>query len=150
MNFHYINEAQKANWEHMVSGNSANGFMQSFFWAEFKRLMGWDTFKIGAFNKEQLLGGAIIHKFNFSKTKNFLYIPEGPVLPYKDDKKSEAVFHALIGEIDKIVDLKGPALTTHLRIDPHLTSKPRHFAHFRKSPFNMQPKNTNIIHFKHT
>lgn len=113
-------------------------------WADFKNQMGWKTYKIGLMDNKQLVGGAIIQKYNFSKTKNFLYIPEGPVLPY-GEKKAEEMFHVLMREIDKIVNFEGEQLTTHLRIDPRLVETPGFSSKFKKAPYNMEPRNTLII-----
>lgn len=142
MQFAYIDDSRKAEWEELVSQNSASGFMQSFFWADFKRQIGWETFKIAILEKDKIIGGAIIGKFQFSKDKNFLYIPEGPIIPQKNQQK---YFDLLMTEIDKIADLKGPQRTTHIRIEPRLLSVPNYYSMFKKAPYNMQPKNTLIL-----
>lgn len=144
MNFEYIDKNFESEWEKLVAENPASGFPQSFMWADFKNMMGWKTYKIGLLEDKQLVGGAIIQKFSYSKTKNFLYIPEGPILPY-GEKKAEEMFHKLMGEIDKIADFKGEQLTTHLRIDPRLTETPDYFSKFMKAPLNMEPRNTLMI-----
>lgn len=119
--------------------------MQSCMWAEFKKSVGWETHHIGVFEKDQLVGGASLMKFHFSPTKNFLYIPQGPVIPYEDPARAEDLFHGLMSEVDKFVDLKGKTLTTHLRMDPRLLERPDYFLHLQKSPFNMEPKHTRMI-----
>ena len=118
--------------------------MQSFFWTDFKRQTGWDTYKIGVFEGDVLVGGTVAYKFDFSKTKNFIYIPGGPVLPYEDDK-AEEYFHGLMGELDSVVDLKGDQRTTHVRIEPRCAKEPTFFSKFRKAPYNMEPRNTMML-----
>ena len=144
MDFGYIDLFLQKSWEGLVKTNPASGYMQSFFWSEFKNMLGWKTFKIGIFDQGKLTGGAVVAKFPFSKNKNILYIPEGPVLPYQDPKSKE-MFHNLMREIDKIADLKGESLTTHLRIEPKLTKLPAFFGRFQKAPVNQQPLSTLMI-----
>lgn len=144
MEFKYIGEDLRDQWEALVKANSASGFMQSFFWADLKRRTGWETFKIGVFEDKKLVGGAVILKFHFSKTKNFLYIPEGPVLPYESPKAGD-YFHGLMSEVDVIANLKEEERSTHIRIDPRLDRVPEFFNKFEKAPYNMEPKNTLMV-----
>src|SRR3989338_10966641 len=141
MHFSYINEAKKDEWEALVKVAPGGGFMQSFSWAGFKRRIGWQTYKIGLLENDVLIGGAIVMKFPFSKNKNFLYIPEGPIMPYTR-RDADELFHQLIGEIDAVADLKGPSYTTHLRIEPRLKSAPHFFQRFQKAPYNLEPRDT--------
>lgn len=145
MNFGYIDPSLQKAWEDLVKTNPSSGYMQSFFWTKFKNTLGWKTFKIGIFEKKQLIGGAIIAKFPFSPNINILYIPEGPILSYENPKMAEKMFHNLMREIDKIADLKGESLTSHLRIEPKLTKLPPFFIRFQKAPINQQPLSTLII-----
>ena len=137
----------EAEWEKLVKSNPYVGFMQSVMWAEFKQLLGWKTKILGIFDGTRLIGGASVMQFPFSKKKDFLYIPEGPVLPY-DHADTEEMFHLLVSRIDTIAHLKGSALTTHLRIDPRLPQIPSCLTLFQKAPFNMEPKNTRMIPLK--
>lgn len=141
MNLVYIDQPLQKQWQSLVKNAPYSGFMQSFFWADFKAKTGWQTYKIGISENNKLIGGAIVYKFQFSKNKNFLYIPQGPILPYDQEK----YFHTLISEIDKVADLKGENLTTHLRIEPRLNTVPEFFNKFTKAPYNMEPRNTLMI-----
>lgn len=131
-------------WDDLTQKNPASGFLQSFFWSEFKQHGGWETFKIGIQENGDLVGGAVVMKVHFAPSKNFLYIPEGPVLDYKRDDAS-TLFHELIAEIATIADLKGKELTTHLRIEPRLSAVPLFFESFSKAPYNFEPRNTRMI-----
>lgn len=144
MQFKYLDQSLKTKWEDLTKKNSAAGYMQSFFWSEFKNTLGWETFKIGIFEKNKLIGGAVVSKYSHYKNKSVLYIPEGPVLPF-DAVEAETIFHQLIGEIDKVANLKGEKLTSHLRIEPKLTKLPVYFNRFQKAPVNQQPLNTLVI-----
>lgn len=144
MQFAYIDESRKIEWEKLVSQNPLSGFMQSFFWTNFTNLLGWPTFKIGVFDNNHLIGGAVVTKFKTNNGHNYLYIPEGPVIPY-ESLDSVKIFDGLIAEIDKIADLKGDSLTSHLRIDPKLTTLPDFFNRFQKAPINLEPLRTLLI-----
>lgn len=144
ISFCHIDRKMQQTWDYLTQKNPASGFMQSFFWSEFKQRIGWDTFKVGIQEKGQLVGGAVVMKFHFSPTKNFLYIPEGPVLDY-ENPHSESLFHRLMSEIDTIADLEGKQLTTHLRIEPRLFTVPAYFERFSKAPYNLEPRNTRMI-----
>jgi len=143
MQFKYIDQLLQKEWENQVRENPFSGFMQSCFWTKFANLLNWPTFKIGLFDKNKLIGGAVVTKFTSGKN-NYLYIPEGPVLPF-EEKKAEEMFHSLIREADKIADLKGENLTSHLRIEPKLTNLPSFFNRFQKAPINEQPLSTLIV-----
>lgn len=143
MHFKYIDNSLKEEWEKLAASTPESGFMQTFLWADFRRQMGWKTFKIGMFQKEELIGGAVVMKFNLDQT-SFLYIPEGPVLNYGDPKTAQN-FKLLIKEIDKLVTKEEEFKTTHLRVEPRLTYLPAFFQHFQKAPTDMEPKQTLMI-----
>lgn len=144
MQLKYINASMQKEWENLTKNNSASGFMQSFYWTEFKKMLGWETFKIGIFENDKLAGGAIISKYSHFKNFNFLSISEGPVLPY-GKPKAEKMFHLLIGEIDKIANLKNGKLSSHLNVEPKLEMLPDYFSRFKKSKMDQQPVKTLII-----
>lgn len=144
MHFGYIDDSRQAEWEKLVIQNPANGFMQSFFWTRFTNLLGWPTYKVGVFDNKDLIGGAIITKFATDNGHNYLYIPEGPVLPYSSSQ-ADKIFDGFIAEIDKIADLTGGSLTSHIRIDPKLTALPIFFKRFQKAPTNPEPLRTLLM-----
>lgn len=143
MKFGYIGESLKADWEQLIAKRTESGFMQTFFWSEFKRQTGWETFKIGVFEEEKLIAGAVVMKFYYGNT-SFLYIPEGPVLDYSNSS-SKKYFSSLIKEIKKIVELEKEFKTTHLRVEPRINFIPDYFKNFKKAPYDMEPKQTLMI-----
>jgi peptidoglycan pentaglycine glycine transferase (the first glycine) len=144
MHLGYIDLSHKDEWENLVKHNPASGYMQSFLWTDFLRTLGWETYKIGLFENNKIIGGAIIGKYSHFKKYNLLAIPEGPVLPY-DKPETESLFHTLISEIDTVADLTGKKRTSHLTIEPKLTRKPPYFSRFRKAPFDQQPIRTIML-----
>lgn len=131
-------------WEALVSKTDSGGFMQSFFWAEFKQRTGWDTFKIGIEEAGKLIGGAVIMKFSFSPTINFLYLPEGPIFNF-ESPRAEKIFHTLMSEIDVIADLSGTQRTSHIRIEPRASQHLDFLKKFRKAPYNLEPRDTMLV-----
>lgn len=147
MQLKYIDQSRQNEWEKLVNKNPYSGYMQSFWWQEFQNLIGWETYKIGIFEKNKLLGGAIIAKYSYFKNKSIIYIPEGPVLPY-EKPIAEKMFHLLIAEIDKIADLDGSndrKPTSHLSIEPKLSFVPFFFSRFQKAKTDRQPINNLIM-----
>jgi peptidoglycan pentaglycine glycine transferase (the first glycine) len=147
MNLRYIDPSLKNEWENLVKKNPASGYMQSFDWARFINFLGWETFKIGIFDKNELIGGAIVTKYSHFKNQNILYIPEGPVLPY-EKPEAERMFQKLMGEIDNIADFTGEKLTSNISIEPKLTNVPSYFSRFKKAKLDRQPLRTIILNLK--
>lgn len=142
----HIKKADKVAWENLVGTNPAGGFHQSFNWSVFMRLEDWDSYKIGLFSDNKLIGGAMILQFHFNDGTNFLYIPEGPILDYGDDEKLLWQWRALETAIRSIVDVAEGSTTTHLRIEPRISQCPSWFLRdFEKAPLNLQPKYTQIV-----
>lgn len=144
MVFKHIDQSLENTWERLVKQNPDSGFMQSFFWTEFTNLLGWPTYKIGVFEDNQLIGGAVVTKFVTDNGHNYLYIPQGPALAYRQSGAGK-VFDALITETDKVADLLGDSLTSHLRIDPKLIHLPDFLKRFRKAPTDLEPLRTLLI-----
>ena len=140
----YIDASQKEEWERLVKANPASGYMQSFFWAEFRSMLGWEIYKIGILESNILVGGAIIAKYCHHSYGNFLSISEGPVLPY-DTPQAQSLFNKLLQEIDSIVDLTGTYRTSHISIEPKLETAPPFFSRFVKAPIDQQPLRTLLI-----
>lgn len=143
----HIGDELKAEWEALVVSNSVAGFHQSFGWSNFKRLDGWETYKIGLFNGDELLiGGVLVHQFTFKDGSNFLYIPEGPVLNFDNEDELYWQWRALETALHSIVSLEPRAITTHIRMEPRVESVPEWFLlGWNKAPLNLQPRHTSII-----
>lgn len=144
MQFIYIENSRKEEWERLVKANPASGYMQSFFWAEFRNMLGWETYKIGILESDKLVGGAVVAKYSHHSYGNFLSISEGPVLPY-GMPQVQSLFERFLQEIDSIADLTGTHRTSHINIEPKLENIPPSFARFVKAPMDQQPLRTLLI-----
>lgn len=144
----HIKEENKSEWENLVAKSSSGGFMQSFAWAKFKQYEKWDLYKIGLFSSETntLVGGAVVIQFKFSNNTNFLYIPQGPILNFKNEEELFWQWRTLEPAIKSIVNISKTSKTTHLRIEPRIEKVPKWFLNgFEKAHVNLQPKFTQII-----
>lgn len=144
MRLQYIDESLQSQWEDLTKKNSASGYMQSFWFAQFQQLLGWETYKIGIFDKGDLLGGAVIAKYGHYKNQSILYIPEGPVLPY-NTPEAEEMFDLLMTQIDLIADFNGKKPTSHVSIEPKITTLPSFFSRFKKATTDRQPLSTLLM-----
>ena len=144
MHFIPIDHTRKDEWETLVKNTGSSGFMQSFFWAEFRNLLGWETFKIGIEESNKLIGGAVVAKYSHYSYGNFLSIAEGPLIPY-ESPCAEQIFNRFIEEIDVIANLSGERRSSHLSIEPKLHKVPSYFSRFVKSPTDQQPFRTLFI-----
>jgi peptidoglycan pentaglycine glycine transferase (the first glycine) len=145
---HIAKEEQEA-FENLAFRNPAGGFHQSFAWAHFKRIDGWNSYKIGVYKNNKLVAGSIVLQFSFQNGTNFLYLPEGPILDYQNEENLFWQWRALQTAIHSIVDISKETITTHLRIEPRIESCPKWFlSGFKKAPINLQPKFTQVIDLK--
>jgi lipid II:glycine glycyltransferase (peptidoglycan interpeptide bridge formation enzyme) len=150
MNYYckYIEPGFQSDWEKLVKANKASGFHQSFEWAKFKNGDGWNTYKIGLFNKEtdELVGGTIVTQFCFSNKTDFFYIPEGPVINYENEKAMMEQWKVLFEALGEIIGVSDMSQTTHLRVEPRVGERPKFLdERFVKAPLNLQPKYTQVI-----
>lgn len=150
MNYYckYIDPSLREKWEMIVKENGACGFHQSFEWAKFKNNEGWDTYKIGVFNKktDELVGGAVVLQFSFSNGTDFFYIPEGPVVDYGNEKAMMEQWAVLFEGLKEIISVSDKSQTTHLRIEPRIEVRPKFIDKtFGKAPLNLQPKYTQVV-----
>lgn len=149
----YIKSERKDEFEKLAKNNSVAGFHQSFPWAKFQQEIGWESYKIGIFSSEEdkLVGGAIVFEFSFSDGTSFLYIPEGPILDFSDEKTLHLQWTIFEIALHSIVKVNKKEKTTHIRIEPRTSNCPDWFlSKFRKAPINLQPKHTQVVDLTRT
>lgn len=97
-----IREIQnKEIWEDFLKNQEEKTFLQSFNWGEFQIKMGNKIWKLGIYEKEELIGLALISKIK-AKRGTFLLIQHGPVIDPKNQKKEVlGVFLAALERIAK-------------------------------------------------
>ncbi len=144
----YIDQKLRDDFEKLAKENPISGFHQSFAWAKFQQEIGWESYKIGIFSSEEnkLIGGAVVYEFSFSDGTSFLYIPEGPILDYENEKNLHLQWTIFEIALHSIVKINEKEKTTHIRIEPRTKTCPEWFlSKFTKAPINLQPKHTQVI-----
>lgn len=71
--------SDKKTWEDFVLSQKPNVFLQSWNWGEFHQMMGKKVFRLGLFEKEKLVGVALVIKEG-AKRGTYFAIPGGPIL----------------------------------------------------------------------
>lgn len=129
-------------WEALVR-KSPSCFMQSLHWAKFKRRMDVQTFHLGLFDDHDLIGGALFYTSKNNKGNGFLVAPDGPILPWSDERLSEQAMQLIVAEAKQQSANLG---TMALRIAPRLTEIPTALAGFSRAPLDVNEDKTMLLH----
>ncbi len=131
-------ELQK--WEELVRSCEQSGIMQSIFWARFKRQQGYRTLQVLVFDDQYLVGGTICYMANPSRGACVMVSPEGPVIPWQDDRQALKILVTIQDEVSKFAcanDMVG------WRIEPRLCLPASGILKaFRRAPFDLLPQET--------
>jgi len=117
-------------WDRFVEGTPGTGFMQSSWWVEFRNFCGFENFGLTLTDGEDVVGGAVVLKYEYAEGRCFYYIQDGPVLPSDPDIAADA-FGALIAAIDDL-RMQESAVVSHLRMEPQWSSLPAFVSGFRE------------------
>lgn len=125
-------------WDSLVV-SSGSGFMQSLGWARFKRYSGFEVRHIGLFLDGELCGGSLFYTSANNKGAGFLVAPDGPILPWQEQKLATECMQLLVAELKK----QSTELSTMaLRVAPRLTELPDALKGFSPAPLNITEKKT--------
>ena len=120
--------------------------MQSWAWADFRELDGYQTFRYGLFDDfHQLIGGCIFYFYPQRSSANIIFAPAAPILPSNFEVEGMQI---LLSEVEKLAKnvyqnsgQNGGAIA--LRIEPLLLEKPEWMnQNFRRSPADLMPSET--------
>ena len=103
-------------WDRFLETTPDTGFMQSSWWVEFRNYCGFENFGITLRDGKEILGGAVVLKYQYSDDRCFYYIQDGPVLP-DDPMAAGEVFQAVFEEIEDRRRTE-PQIVSHLRLEP--------------------------------
>lgn len=110
-------------WDALVQSHPHSCFMQSWTWADFKQLEGYQTFRYGLFshdaNSTVVVGGCIFYLFPHHSQANLLFAPGGPVF---SDRYSGEGIALLLKQAEELAKEWGAIA---LRIEPLLEQKPQ-------------------------
>jgi peptidoglycan pentaglycine glycine transferase (the first glycine) len=130
-------------WETLVRANGASGFMQSLHWAELKRRQGLISLHLGIFQDEELIAGAIFYASTRRNGAAILVAPEGPVLPWEDDRLTTQALRLIIDTVQsQASELGVMAMRIEPRLSPPLGPVLREFG---RAPVDLVPRETLYI-----
>jgi lipid II:glycine glycyltransferase (peptidoglycan interpeptide bridge formation enzyme) len=118
--------------------------MQAWAWADFKELEGYQTFRYGIFNDEQLVGGAIFYYYPHKHSANLLTAPGAPILLAEFEAEGMRLLLETAGNLAK--ELGAIAL----RVEPLLSEKPAYLKGFVRAPVDLLPSETLLVNLAPT
>jgi lipid II:glycine glycyltransferase (peptidoglycan interpeptide bridge formation enzyme) len=103
-------------WDRFLEATPASGFMQSSWWADFRRTVGFGHFAVTLKSAGEIVGGAMVQRFQHRSGIAFYYAQDGPVVP-EDPSLAGVVLEATLAEIEehRAADTQ---TVSHLRIEP--------------------------------
>jgi len=145
-----LENSDRLAWDHLTQESYQSCFMQSWAWADFRELDGYQTFRYGLFNEfHQLIGGCIFYFYPQPSSANIIFAPAAPILPHNLEIEG---IQLLLSEAEKIAQSSkqhGGAIA--LRIEPLLSDKPTWMdQNFRRSPADLMPSETLWIDLRQT
>lgn len=126
-------------WDELVKSLPTGCFMQSWAWADFKELEGYQTFRYGIFYKEKLVGGSIFYYYPRDHSANLLTAPGAPVFIAGFES---AGMKLLLHQAESLAQELGAIA---LRIEPFLTEKTDYLTGFVRAPVDLLPSETLLI-----
>lgn len=152
-----VNRDRQA-WDKLTQEYHHGCFMQSWAWADFRQMDGYQTFRYGFFNEtEQLIGGCIFYFYPQRSSANLIFAPAAPLLPA--DLEVQAM-EMLLSEVEILAhNLTASSIPNSmqnsmqsrnqyggaiaLRIEPLLSTKPVWLSpDFVRSPADIMPSET--------
>jgi lipid II:glycine glycyltransferase (peptidoglycan interpeptide bridge formation enzyme) len=138
-----LRPADRARWDELVAAHPAAGFMQSWAWSTFKELEGYAALRLGLFEADRLVGGAIAYAYPSPLEAGLLVVPDGPVLDW-EAPGAGAAFRALVAAA------RGSApgrRAIALRVEPRLPAVPlpAPLAGLARAPVDLVPDETLLV-----
>jgi len=129
-------------WNDLVRACQGSGFMQSWEWSEFKEAEGAVVERLGVFDGEKLVAGAMVYRVETSLGVSPLAMPHGPVLPWGDEALAGKCFSLLKARLEELSARTGSPLA---RFEPFIFSKPPFLAPALRSPLDLVPTPTLMV-----
>jgi len=134
----------KDEWESFLLNCVEKTFLQSWNWGEFNSQMGSKIWRLGAYNKERLIGVALVLKIS-ARRGTFLFIPHGPVVIEGITAKDKKEILELI--LVQLSDIAKTEKASFIRVSPVLLENEENESifldlGFRPAPIHMHPEVT--------
>jgi len=129
-------------WDKLTQTYHHGCFMQSWAWANFRELDGYQTFRYGLFDElNQLIGGCIFYFYPQRSAANLIFAPAAPLLPLNLEMEG---MRLLLDQVEKLAQGMGSGGgAIALRIEPLLSEKPEWMHQdFVRSPADLMPSET--------
>lgn len=119
----------KRDWESFIEKVQDKTFLQSWSWGEFQILQGNKIWRFGIYEKDQLMGVALVEKVSARRGK-FLFIPHGPIINNKS---------AISGLLKKVKELAKKEGASFIRISPFWERTKKNQSIFKELGFRQAP-----------
>ena len=130
-------------WDAFLETREDSTFMQTSWWADFRRGNRWRHSAIVLRHAGAVLGGAVVLKRSHTSGECFYYIADGPVLSGNENTDRQ-LMTAIMRDLDKRRATEEERVT-HLRIEPRWREMPSFAEGFRGVKPFMQPRTTLCI-----
>lgn len=138
----------RTQWDTFIQSLPHGCFMQTWAWADFKVLEGYQAFCYGVFiealAEERLIGGCFFYYYPCDHTANLLFAPGAPCFMPGFEQKGML----LLLETAQALAEKLGAIA--LRIEPLLSQKPTYLDRFARAPVDLLPSETLLIDLQPT
>ena len=133
----------KKTWQDFLYSVREKTFLQSWDWGEFQKKMGNKVWRLGVYDKDDLILSSLVVKIN-ARRGAFLFLPHGPVIKEGKESLKEEGFKVLLNGLKKISETEKPVF---IRISPvweRNRNNKEIFEHFgfRRAPIHMHPEET--------
>lgn len=139
-----LTAADQSDWDDCNQRSSDGCFMQSWDWANFKEREGFQTFRYGLFQGEQLVGGCLFYGYPQPHRANLLTAPGGPCLPIGQEAEGMIL---LLEQAKQLAQAFGAIA---LRIEPLWSVSPSWLQGFVRAPVDLLPSETLLIDLRPT
>lgn len=137
-------------WTSFFNENNSPSFLQSWQWGEFNKEVGYDTLRLGIFNRGELTAIALVIKIR-SKRGSFLFIPHGPIINIKYETSD--VKHILKELRKHLINIAKKENFSFIRVSPVLDNNEANrdiykVLGFKKAPLYMHAEKMWILALK--
>ena len=115
-------------WDRFLQTRPDTGFMQSSWWAQFRAAAGFRNFGVIIRRQGAIIGGGVVHAYEWRPGEGFYYLPEGPALP-DDPARAREVFDALLSSTRHHRNAESLTIS-HLRLEPRWREMPEFLRDF--------------------
>jgi lipid II:glycine glycyltransferase (peptidoglycan interpeptide bridge formation enzyme) len=122
-------------WEDFLQECEEKTFLQSWNWGEFNKMMGEKIWRLGIYEKEQLIGTAFFYKIQ-AKRGTFIFVPHGPNMKKQATNNKRQLLEILLGELKKIAKEEK---CDFIRIAPILEKNEENIKIFKALEFKTAP-----------